>query len=231
MNVAVVGVGLIGGSIGLAARERLGAHVVGFDPDGGVGSAALQRGAVERVAASVAEAVANAELVFVAAPVGALAETLDAVLEAAPADCAVSDVGSTKRTIVSGRTDPRFKDDISRGDNSAVISERMSRWCSERTSAAALDILGAAMIPAGPVLKPQQALDDPHVQAMKFFQRVDYPGLPSPAPLARAPLALSETPGTIAHRAPTLGEHTEAVLAEVGYSPDEISGLRSRAII
>ncbi|MGA2007273.1 MAG: prephenate dehydrogenase/arogenate dehydrogenase family protein [Solirubrobacteraceae bacterium] len=108
MNVAVVGVGLIGGSIGLAARERLGAHVVGFDPDGGVGSAALQRGAVERVAASVAEAVANAELVFVAAPVGALAETLDAVLEAAPADCAVSDVGSTKRTIVSGRTDPRF---------------------------------------------------------------------------------------------------------------------------
>ena len=129
------------------------------------------------------------------------------------------------------RTDPRFKDDISRGDNSAVISERMSRWCSERTSAAALDILRAAMIPAGPVLKPQQALDDPHVQAMKFFQRVDYPGLPSPAPLARAPLALSETPGTIAHRAPTLGEHTEAVLAEVGYSPDEISGLRSRAII
>ncbi|MGA3361738.1 MAG: prephenate dehydrogenase/arogenate dehydrogenase family protein [Solirubrobacteraceae bacterium] len=108
MNVAVVGVGLIGGSIGLAARERLGAHVVGFDPDKGVGSAALQRGAVERVAASVAEAVANAELVFVAAPVGVLAETLDAVLEAAPADCAVSDVGSTKRTIVSGRTDPRF---------------------------------------------------------------------------------------------------------------------------
>jgi prephenate dehydrogenase len=108
VNVAVVGVGLIGGSIGLAARERLGAHVVGFDPDKGVGSAALQRGAVERVAASVAEAVANAELVFVAAPVGVLAETLDAVLEAAPADCAVSDVGSTKRTIVSGRTDPRF---------------------------------------------------------------------------------------------------------------------------
>jgi prephenate dehydrogenase len=108
VNVAVVGVGLIGGSIGLAARERLGAHVVGFDLDGSVGAAALARGAVERVAASVAEAVADAGLVFVAAPVGALAETLDRVLEAAPADCAVSDVGSTKRTIVSGRTDPRF---------------------------------------------------------------------------------------------------------------------------
>ena len=50
VKVAVVGVGLIGGSIGLAARERLGARVTGFDPDGGVGAAALARGAVERIA-------------------------------------------------------------------------------------------------------------------------------------------------------------------------------------
>jgi prephenate dehydrogenase len=108
VNVGVVGVGLIGGSIGMAVRERLGARVVGFDPDGGVGAAALRRGALESVAASVGEAVAGADLVFVAAPVGALAGALDAVLAAAPADCAVSDVGSTKRAIVSGRVDPRF---------------------------------------------------------------------------------------------------------------------------
>jgi prephenate dehydrogenase len=108
VNVGVVGVGLIGGSIGLAVRERLGARVVGFDPDGAVGAAALRRGALESVAASVGEAVANADLVFVAAPVGALSGALDAVLAAAPADCAVSDVGSTKRAIVSGRVDPRF---------------------------------------------------------------------------------------------------------------------------
>jgi prephenate dehydrogenase len=60
------------------------------------------------VAASVPEAVADAELVFVAAPVGVLAAALDGVLAAAPGDCAVSDVGSTKRAIVSGRVDPRF---------------------------------------------------------------------------------------------------------------------------
>ena len=58
-------------------------------------------------------------------------------------------------------TDPRFKDDISRGDNGAVISERMSRWCAERTTAEALEILAKAKIPSGPVLKPQQTLDDP----------------------------------------------------------------------
>jgi prephenate dehydrogenase len=108
VKVAVIGVGLIGGSIGLAVRERLGASVVGFDPDAGVGAAALACGAVEAVASSVPAAVEQAELVFVAAPVSALVAALDAVLGAAPADCAVSDVGSTKRAIVSDRDDPRF---------------------------------------------------------------------------------------------------------------------------
>jgi prephenate dehydrogenase len=108
VKVAVVGVGLIGGSIGLAARERLGARVVGFDPDVEVGASALRRGALESVADSVRDAVSGAELVFVAAPVSALGAVLDAVLDAAGEDCAVSDVGSTKRAIVSGRADPRF---------------------------------------------------------------------------------------------------------------------------
>jgi prephenate dehydrogenase len=108
VKIAVVGVGLIGGSIGLAARARLEARVAGFDPDADVGTAALARGAIETVAPSVAAAVADAELVFVAAPVSALPDALDAVLAAAPADCAVSDVGSTKRAIVGDRVDPRF---------------------------------------------------------------------------------------------------------------------------
>jgi prephenate dehydrogenase len=108
VNVAVVGVGLIGGSIGLAARERLGARVVGFDPDPDVGAAALRAGAIEVVAATIAEATSGAAVVFVAAPVSALDAALEEVLEAADADCAVSDVGSTKLAIVSGRSDPRF---------------------------------------------------------------------------------------------------------------------------
>ena len=47
-------------------------------------------------------------------------------------------------------SDPRFADDISRGNNGRVISERMARWCAERTTQEAVDILdGAAMIPTG----------------------------------------------------------------------------------
>ncbi len=128
-------------------------------------------------------------------------------------------------------SDPRFKDDISRGNNGAVISERMGRWCGERSSKEALEILAAAMIPAAPVLKPQETLDDPHVQAMQFLAPVDYPGLPKPAPLALAPVKLSQTPGAIRQRAPTLGEHTDAILAEIGYGAEEISALRQQRVI
>ena len=111
-------------------------------------------------------------------------------------------------------TDPRFKDDISRGDNGVVISERMSRWCAERSTAEALEILAKAKIPSGPVLKPQQTLDDPHIQAMGFFQPTEFPGAPKPAPIAKAPVWLSGTPGSIRRRAPTLGEHTDQILTQ-----------------
>jgi prephenate dehydrogenase len=108
VRVAVIGVGLIGGSIALAARQRLGATVAAWDPDPRVLTAALDRGAIDRACGETAAAVAGAELAFVAAPVGALADSIAAVLKAAPPDCAVTDVGSTKRGIVAANTDPRF---------------------------------------------------------------------------------------------------------------------------
>jgi crotonobetainyl-CoA:carnitine CoA-transferase CaiB-like acyl-CoA transferase len=128
-------------------------------------------------------------------------------------------------------TDARFKDDISRGDNGAVISERMSRWCAERTNAEALEILAKAKIPSGPVLKPQQTLDDPHIQAMGFFQPTEFPGAPRPAPIAKAPVWLSGTPGSIRRRAPTLGEHTEQILTKLGYDKKAIAELRKKGVV
>lgn len=103
MQIAVIGVGLIGGSIGRAARERLQAHVRGYDPLPG----AAAHGAVDVEAESVADAVAGADAVFVAVPVGELREVVDAVLDVAPAHCVVSDAGSTKRPL-QGIADPRF---------------------------------------------------------------------------------------------------------------------------
>jgi prephenate dehydrogenase len=106
--VAVIGVGLIGGSIGLGARERGRARVRGFDPGPGVLEEALARGAVDEACGSAAEALAGADTAFVAAPVGALPGAVDTALAAAGDECVVSDVGSTKRGIVEARDDPRF---------------------------------------------------------------------------------------------------------------------------
>ncbi|HUH86113.1 MAG TPA: CoA transferase [Stellaceae bacterium] len=127
--------------------------------------------------------------------------------------------------------DARFKHDISRGDNGVLISERMQRWCAERGTAEALEILGRAQIPAAKVLKPQEVLDDPQVQAMGFLQSLDYPGLPRPAPVARAPVWLSATPGAIRHRAPLLGEHTDEILGELGYDAAARAALRRDDVI
>ena len=111
MRIALVGVGLIGGSIGLAARERLEASVTGYDAGPGALEAARARGAIDRASDSVAGAVSDAEAVFVAVPVGMLPDAVRAVLAAAPPECVVSDVGSTKRAIVAALDDTRFVGD------------------------------------------------------------------------------------------------------------------------
>jgi prephenate dehydrogenase len=109
MRIAVLGVGLIGGSIGLAAREHLdGADVSGFDPAAGVLEEARRRGAVAHAAGSVAEAVAEVDACFVCAPVGALPGLVEEALGAAPDDCVVTDVGSTKRELARAIADQRF---------------------------------------------------------------------------------------------------------------------------
>lgn len=102
MRVAVLGVGLIGGSIGLAARSRLDAHVAGFDPDRAILQRAQEVGAVDAVHESVTAAVAGADVVFCAAPVRALPELAAEALAASGDETVVSDVGSTKRGLVEG---------------------------------------------------------------------------------------------------------------------------------
>jgi crotonobetainyl-CoA:carnitine CoA-transferase CaiB-like acyl-CoA transferase len=128
-------------------------------------------------------------------------------------------------------TDPRFADDLRRGDHGELISKRMNEWTATRTTAEALADLERAKIPAGPLYSPQEALEDAHIRAAGLLVDTQYPGLPRPAPLAPTPVDLSETPGQFRHRAPTLGEHTDAILAELGYAPAEIADLRQRRII
>jgi prephenate dehydrogenase len=101
MRIAVLGVGLIGGSIGLAARQRLDAEVVGFDSDRANLDRALELEALTEVADSAAAAAGGADLVFCAAPVRALPEVVAEALRASDDETVVTDVGSTKRGLVA----------------------------------------------------------------------------------------------------------------------------------
>ncbi len=127
--------------------------------------------------------------------------------------------------------DEKYRTDISRGDNGEAISERLASWCAERSSKEVLDEMEKARLPAGPVLSPQQVLEDPHIAAKGLFQPVEYPGLDIPAPIMKTPVELSATPGEIRFRAPTLGEHTEQIMKELNYSEGEISDLQLKRVI
>ena len=106
--LAVVGTGLIGASVGLAARRAGVDRVTGWDPDPQALAIAGERGALEP-AASLADALAGADLALVAAPVVELPAVVRAVLAAAPESCAVSDVGSTKVGVCGAAgSDARF---------------------------------------------------------------------------------------------------------------------------
>jgi prephenate dehydrogenase len=100
LKIAVLGVGLIGGSIGLAARRRLEAEVVGWGRTPATLARAVEIGALDRAADSLAAACDGAELVFCAAPVGALPSQVNEALAASGPETVVSDVGSTKGELV-----------------------------------------------------------------------------------------------------------------------------------
>jgi prephenate dehydrogenase len=108
MRIAVIGLGLIGGSIALAARQRLEAEIAGTDTNPTAREAALAHGSIDRACPTTAEVVDGAQAAFVAVPVGGLRDAVGAVLKHAPEDCVVTDVGSTKRAIVAAHADSRF---------------------------------------------------------------------------------------------------------------------------
>lgn len=123
--------------------------------------------------------------------------------------------------------DPRFKHDQGRADNHEPITEAMSAWLASSTSANAIAELERARIPAGPVLDPGQVLEDAQVKARKLLQPHEFPGARGPVPLAAPAVQLSKTPPEIRRRAPMVGEHTNEVLRELGYSEEDISRLRN----
>ncbi len=127
--------------------------------------------------------------------------------------------------------DPRFKDDDSRSANARAISDHLQEWCENRTTEEVMATLEKHRIPVAPVYTLQESLDDPHVQGSGMLTEIDYPGMPRPAPLTETPVRLQNTPGGIRMRAPQLGEHTDDILVELGYKPEQIEALHTGRVV
>lgn len=104
-RVAIIGLGLLGGSIGLAVKAHLpGVRTTGYDANPATRERAIERGLVDQVCPTAADAVREAQLVIVCVPVGAMGEAAVDFAAALPAGVVVSDVGSSKESVAAALT-------------------------------------------------------------------------------------------------------------------------------
>jgi prephenate dehydrogenase len=102
MRIALIGVGMIGGSLLAAWRESgVATSAIGYDIDPRALAAATQRGLIDRSAGSVAQAAADADLVLVATPVGAMGEVFEQLAPALGPATLLTDAGSTKGDVIA----------------------------------------------------------------------------------------------------------------------------------
>jgi crotonobetainyl-CoA:carnitine CoA-transferase CaiB-like acyl-CoA transferase len=120
--------------------------------------------------------------------------------------------------------DPRFASLQARTEHSREVYAWLDATFRTRTTGQWLALLGEADVPAGPLHTLESLLDDPHLNAVGFFQRLEHPTEGTLVTL-RPPSRWSHTPPEVRRAPPRLGEHSSELLAEAGYSGAEIAEL------
>jgi crotonobetainyl-CoA:carnitine CoA-transferase CaiB-like acyl-CoA transferase len=123
-------------------------------------------------------------------------------------------------------TRPEFADNESRLRNRSALARTIEDVTSERPRQYWLDLFDANDIPCGPINDYAQVFADPHVTAREMVVEVEHPTLGATKALGSA-VKMSGTPTNPRRRAPMLGEHTAEVLAEFGFTPDEIAAVNA----
>ena len=126
--------------------------------------------------------------------------------------------------------DPRFRNNAARLEHRDEVDDVVRAWVAGRTQEEALRIFDETDITAGPVYDVAQFLDDSHVKAREVI--VELPDAEmGTVPMHNVVPRMSETPGTFRYPAPALGEHTAALLAELGFTSAQVDDLKSRGVV
>jgi crotonobetainyl-CoA:carnitine CoA-transferase CaiB-like acyl-CoA transferase len=126
--------------------------------------------------------------------------------------------------------DPRFVTNNDRVANREALAAELGRSLSEKDTDEWVDLLLEAGVPAGPIRDYQQSCADPHTLAREMIVELDHP-VEGPVRALGIPVKLSETPGTVRRIPPGLGEHTDEILREAGYSAEEIRTMREEGAV
>jgi crotonobetainyl-CoA:carnitine CoA-transferase CaiB-like acyl-CoA transferase len=150
--------------------------------------------------------------------------------------------------VIAGNSDPIFKrlmqvigrpdlaDDpaLARNDGraaqSAMLDAAITSWTSHHSTEDVMAALERAEVPAGRIYSVADIVSDPHYQAREMLLQAQLPGGASVKMPGIVP-KLSETPGEVRWSGPTLGEHTDGVLAALGYAPADIERLRHEGAV
>jgi formyl-CoA transferase len=128
------------------------------------------------------------------------------------------------------RADPRFQERDERKTNRKALTPLLEAKLEEHPTAHWVEALNARGIPSGEILSLGEALDQPQVRHRGTLQTVEIEGL-GPVPLFGLSARLGKTPGGITSPPPRLGAHTEEVLGDLGYTPEEVADLRARGVV
>jgi formyl-CoA transferase len=133
-----------------------------------------------------------------------------------------------------GRSDLGNDPELARNDGRAkradAIDEAIGQWTSQRTLEEILTALHSISVPAGRIYSAKDIAEDPHYRARGVIEtiesadglKVEMPGIIP---------KLSQNPGEIRHRAPTLGEHTESILIQHGFTARQIQTLKDAGVL
>jgi crotonobetainyl-CoA:carnitine CoA-transferase CaiB-like acyl-CoA transferase len=122
-------------------------------------------------------------------------------------------------------TRPEYETGAARSKNRAALNAELGRFTEKRPSAEWVELFNKAGVPSGPIFSIDQVFADPQVRHLGIAQPVKRKNK-GPLTLVSQPIALSRTPSRLAAPPPALGEHTDEVLAEFGFSAREIAALR-----